>query len=220
MKSLIFSFFLALTITTPSIAQNPCAGALAHASRSPLAPLLIVSGPSGAGKTTVLRKVISESAAPVRTAVAVTTRAPRPGEKNGEAYHFWTKADFEKAKQNGDFLEWAEVHGNFYGTLKSEVDSYRKKGIAVVLVIDVQGTQKVSAIYPESVTVFLRTSTEALLEKRLRDRGTETEEAILKRLKNSKQELKFEKDYAHTVINDDLNAAVSDLGKILKASYN
>lgn len=213
-------YVFAAVVTTGLLANAAtCKDALTHVQEK-RAPLIIVSGPSGAGKTTVLRQVIQNSPNPTRAAVAVTTRSPRPGENDGEAYHFWTKEKFEKARDNGEFLEFAEVHGNYYGTLKSEVDTYRDKGTAVVLVIDVQGMQKIKQIYPESVTVFLKTSSPALFEQRLRARGTETEEAIQKRVKNAKNELQFEKDYAHTVINDDLQTAVNDLSGILKASYH
>lgn len=147
--------FLLLILSLSAQAQNLC--------QDSLAKLVIVSGPSGAGKTTVLRKVL-ETNPNVRTAVAVTTRAARPGETNDKDYHFWKKEDFEKAVKNGDFLEWTEVHGNFYGTLKSEVEPFIKNGTSVILVIDVQGAAKIRKIYPDNTSVFLKTSSEKTFE--------------------------------------------------------
>src|SRR5437868_1235283 len=100
-------------------------------------PLIILSGPSGSGKSTVIARLLGESDLPLRLSVSATTRAPRPLERDGEQYHFWTKERFQKEIEAGGFLEWAEVHGNFYGTPRSEVEPYRGRGIGVILDIDV-----------------------------------------------------------------------------------
>ncbi len=184
-----------------------------------LPPLIILSGASGAGKTTILEKVLTQKAFPLRSAIGVTTRAPRPGETDGKSYHFWSKQKFEDAVKNNEFIEHAEVHGNFYGTLKSEVDSFRAAGTGVVLVIDVQGAQDVRKQYPESVGIFVKPPDFATIEKRLRARGTETEANIQKRLANAKEELSHENEYDHTVINDQIDDATNDLSTLIQSYY-
>src|SRR5689334_20078290 len=103
------------------------------------APLIILAGPSGSGKSTIIARLLKESGLPLRLSVSATTRAPRPYEQDGVHYYFWKPEQFEKQRQAGAFLEWATVHGRWYGTLRSEVDAYRARGIGVLLDIDVQG---------------------------------------------------------------------------------
>jgi guanylate kinase len=182
-------------------------------------PIFVVSGPSAAGKTTVITEALKDGGIPVRTTVSVTTRAPRQGEQDGVSYYFWDKASFESAVKEGRFVEWAEVHGNFYGTLRSEVDNYRRQGTGVVLIIDVQGAANIKKLYPDAITVFLKTSTMAELEQRLRGRGTETEEAIQKRLANARKELEFERDYQFSIINDKLAESVANVRQLLVKSF-
>lgn len=217
-KKFILSFFL---LAASLYATIPCSTAFKILSEkiTDLPPIIVLSGASGAGKTTVLEKVLSKNAFPLRSAIGVTTRSPRPGEIDGKNYHFWTKEKFENAVKKDEFIEHAEVHGNFYGTLKSEVDSYRKKGTGVVLVIDVQGGEHVKKLYPESVGIFVKPSKFETIEQRLRGRGTETEANIQKRLNNAKSELAHEKDYDHTLINDDLDTATNDLSTLIQSYY-
>src|SRR5207244_5942471 len=125
----------------------------------------------------------------LRVSVSATTRLPRSGEVDGKHYHFWKRQRFEEAQRAGEFLEWAEVHGSLYGTLRSEVDPYRAQGIGVILDIDVQGASQIRRLYPDSVSIFLRTSSLATYEARLRRRGTENEAAIRRRLAAAAQEL-------------------------------
>lgn len=179
-------------------------------------PLLILSGPSGSGKSTVIQKLLATCELPLRLSVSATTRAPRPGERDGIHYWFWTHEKFEAELAAGAFLEWADVHGKYYGTLRREVDPYRDQGICVLLDIDVQGAEQIRRLYPDVVSVFLRTSTLDVLEQRLRSRGTETEEAVNRRLGNAARELARTGEYDYQVVNDDLNTAVVALAAIVQ----
>lgn len=181
----------------------------------PLAPLIIVSGPSGSGKSTIVRRVLEEGAWPLRMSVSVTTRTPRPGEEDGVHYHFWSIADFEKKRGEDAFLEWAQVHGNYYGTLADEVFPYRQAGMGVLLDIDVQGAAQVRRRCPDAVSIFVRTERFETLEQRLRGRHTESEDAIQQRLRNAQSELARAGEYDHQVINDDLDTALVSMRRIL-----
>src|SRR5262245_57171245 len=140
-------------------------------------PLIVVSGPSGSGKSTVLGRALAPGDLPVRLAVSATTRQPRPGERDGVNYHYWDRARFEKEIAADGFLEWAQVFGgNYYGTLRSEVEPFRDKGTGVILEIDVQGWDQVRRRCPELVSIFVVPPSLEVLEQRLRSRGTETEE--------------------------------------------
>jgi guanylate kinase len=179
--------------------------------------LVVISGPSGAGKTTVLRGLFERAKAPLVASVSATTRQPRPGERDGFDYHFLTPAEFARKRETGEFLECCEVYGrgDWYGTLRSEVAPRLAAGKWVVLEIDVQGTLAVLEHYPDAVTIFLRPSSMAELERRLRERGTETEEALRRRLAVAAEELKSIDRYRYQVINDDVEQAVAELVRIL-----
>jgi guanylate kinase len=178
-------------------------------------PLFILSGPSGSGKSTVIARLLADKELPLRLAVSATTRAPRHGERDGEHYHFWTRERFEKERAADGFLEWAEVFGNCYGTLKSEVEPFRERGLGVLLEIDVKGWEQVRPRCPDAVSVFLRTSSLETYEKRLRERRTESEESIKRRLEGARAELARAPEYDFQVINDDLDAAVARLRSIV-----
>lgn len=184
---------------------------------TPRGRLVIVSGPSGAGKTTVLRRVLDEAPVPLTLSVSATTRPPRAGEKDGVNYHFLSAEDFAARRQRGEFLECFEVFGRgyWYGTLKSEVSSGLAAGKWVVLEIDVQGAMAVMEQFSDAVSVFLRPSSTAELERRLRGRGTESEEAIRRRLDEAENELRLADRYCHQVINDDIDQAVRDICNLL-----
>lgn len=184
-----------------------------------LGPLVILSGPSGSGKSTVLARVLAEADLPLRLSVSATTRPPRPGERDGVHYHFWTRARFEEEVRAGAFLEWAEVHGERYGTLRREVAPFREQGIAVILDIDVKGAEQVRRQCPDAVAIFLRTSSLDTLEERLRHRGTETEAAMQRRLATARVELARASEYHDQVINDDLETAVARLKAILQPLF-
>src|SRR4051794_30791344 len=119
-------------------------------------PLIILSGPSGCGKSTVLQRLLQTTSLPLRLAVSATTRGPRPGERGGVQYYFWDREHFEEELQAGAFLESAEVYGNYYGTLRREVEPYREQGTGVILEIDVQGAANVRRVCPENVSFFLQ----------------------------------------------------------------
>jgi guanylate kinase len=185
----------------------------------PLAPLIIVSGPSGCGKTTLIRHLLKEERWPVRLSVSVTTRKPRINEQAGVHYHFWSVPEFIEDRDKGRFLEWAQVHGNYYGTLENEVTPYRALAIGVLLDIDVQGAEQVKKRCPDAVSIFIRTSRFETLEERLRKRHTEPEEAIQGRLKDARAELARAGEYDHHVINDDLETALASMREILSPLF-
>jgi guanylate kinase len=182
-------------------------------------PLIILSGPSGSGKTVVLRRVLQRGDLPLRVSVSATTRPKRAGEQNGVDYHFWSREVFDREVQEGAFLEWAEVHGRCYGTLRREVDPYLEQGIGVVLVIDVQGAAQVRQQRPDAVSIFLRPPLLEVLEQRLRHRGTESEDAIQRRLEDAEQELARRGEYQYQVVNDDLARAVEEVHEIIRRAF-
>lgn len=177
-------------------------------------PLLILSGPSGAGKTTLVGRLIAEGRWPMSQSVSVTTRPPRPGETPEEHYHFWTVERFLEARGRDAFLEWAEVFGNYYGTLAEEVQRRRTAGAGCWLVIDVQGWQQVRRRCPEAVSIFVMTSSLYEYERRLR-RRTESDESLRRRLETARAELAFADQYDFRVTNDDLEAALAELRAIV-----
>ena len=183
--------------------------------------LVVVSGPSGAGKTTVLRRVYQRAPVPLVAGISATTRPPRPGERHGVDYYFLSPEQFEAHRQRGDFLECFEVFGRgyWYGTLRSEVEAGFAAGKWVVLGIDVQGALAVMEQFPDAVTVFLRPSSIQELERRLRGRGTETEEAIQQRLARARDELTLAGRYRYQVVNDNVDEAAEEICRILRRHW-
>jgi guanylate kinase len=181
-------------------------------------PLIILSGPSGSGKSTVVRRLLA-SGLPLRLAVSATTRKERVGEQEGVHYHFWKRSRFEQEIAAGAFLEWADVFGNLYGTLRSEVEPYRLRGIGVLLEIDVQGAAAVREKCPDAVSIFLRTSSLATYEQRLRDRGTEDVAAIRRRVAGAERELARAGEYDYQIINDDLETAVAEVLAVVRRQF-
>jgi guanylate kinase len=182
-------------------------------------PLIILSGPSGCGKTALLRRLLDSTDLPLRVSVSVTTRPRRGTEVDGVDYHFWDRQTFEREVQQGAFLEWAGVFGRYYGTLRREVDPYLEQGCGVVLVIDVQGGAQVRRSRPEAVSIFLRPPSLAVLEQRLRQRGTETEEATQRRLAEVQVELARSDEYQYQVVNDNLERAVREVEAIIRPRF-
>ncbi len=173
-----------------------------------MGPLIILSGPSGSGKSTISRRLLQEKTWPLRMSVSVTTRPPRKNEINDVDYHFWTREAFLAHRDAGEFLEWAEVYGNYYGTLKSEVEPYRTQGVGVLLDIDIKGWEQVRARCPDAVSIFVWTSSMETYEKRLRERKTEAESAIQRRLEGARLEVARAPEYDHQVNNDHLDQAL------------
>jgi guanylate kinase len=182
-------------------------------------PLLIVSGPAGSGKSTAVERLLRATDRPLHVSVSATTRAPRAGEVDGKDYHFWTAERFAQALREGKFLEHAEVHGNQYGTLRDEVDRYREEGTGVILVIDVQGAALVRRQCPDAVSVFLKPPSAAVLEQRLRGRGTETEAAIGRRLEAAAREEARAGEYQYVLVNERLNETVAALRAIVEDHF-
>ncbi len=180
--------------------------------------LVIVSGPSGAGKTTVLKRLYERAPVPLVPSVSATTRAPRPGEQDGVDYYFLPEEEFAGRHQRGEFLECVQVFGGgvWYGTLAEPVTSSLREGKWVILEIDVQGALSVVEHYPDAVTIFLRPSSLEELERRLRGRGTESEAAIQRRLERARSELASAHAYRFQVVNDDVDRAVAELCSILR----
>ena len=181
----------------------------------PLGPLIILSGPSGTGKSTVIDRLLAEKRWPLHLSVSATTRARRPNEHDGVHYHFWTVERFLNEVGRGEFLEWAEVYGNYYGTLREEVAPRRQRGEGVILDIDTKGWEQVRQQCPDAVSVFLRTSSLEEYARRLTRRGTETDESMARRLKSAAAELARAPEYDHQVINDDLETAVASFKAIV-----
>lgn len=175
--------------------------------------LFIVSGPSGAGKSTICRIVRKQLG--INLATSATTRTPRDGEVNGRDYYFLTVDEFKEKIKNEEFLEYATVHKNYYGTLKSEVENRLLAGENVILEIDVQGGLQVKEVYPEAHLIFFKTPNMEDLERRLRGRKTDSEETIQLRLENSKKELESEKYYDITIVNHTIEKSCEDLIKII-----
>ncbi len=177
--------------------------------------LFVISGPSGAGKSTITKMIVKQEEG-LFLSTSCTTRAPRTGEIHGKDYYFLTKEEFEANIEKDNFVEYAIVHGNYYGTLKSEIEDKLNQGKNIILEIDVQGGEQVKKKFPDAVLIFCKAPSEEELERRLRGRGTDSEEVIKLRLKNSLEEMKYEKMYEKTVVNSDINDSIEQLKKIIK----
>ena len=181
------------------------------------ASVFVLSAPSGAGKTTVLGRVLSEVSG-LRFSVSHTTRGPRPGEVDGIAYHFTTRPVFLQMVEAGSFLEWAEVHGQLYGTSSGEVERAAAAGLDLVLDIDVQGATQIRAQVRDAVTVFVLPPSFEALEARLRGRGAASESDLQRRLEISTREASRIGEYDYVVVNDDLDRCVGEIETIIRAA--
>jgi len=178
--------------------------------------VFVISGPSGAGKGTLTDELLKRVPSLTRS-VSATTRKPRPGEVNGVDYYFLDEDEFKDRIFQGGFLEWAMVHGNYYGTLKSVVKEEFSSGKDVVMVIDVQGAASIKEKMPEAVRIFIEPPSIAELVQRLKLRNTETTAELQERLKNAETEMGLAGNYDYVVINDDVERAVDELVGIVKA---
>jgi guanylate kinase len=187
----------------------------------PLAPLIVLSGPSGVGKTTLVEHLLATSGLRLRRAVTATTREPRPGEVPERDYHFWTRDQFRQALANGEMVESAEVHGRdqFYGTPRSEVDPYRAAGVGVILVIDVQGAGQVRLLYPDDhLSIFMVPPHFDDLERRLRGRG-EKEDSIRRRLETARGELVRQDEFDVCIENADIATTAAELERVIRDEF-
>lgn len=178
--------------------------------------LFVVTGPSGCGKSTILRHILKDIRR-VRFSVSHTTRPKRPSEQDGREYHFVDKAEFERLIARNRFLEWAEVHGHYYGTSRAEVSEKGKVG-DVILDIDVQGARQVRDRRPDSVFVFIMPPRYAELRRRLRERGEDGPSVVQRRLRNARSEVRDVGLFDYVVINDKLDRAVLELEAVILSS--
>ena len=177
---------------------------------------VILSAPSGAGKTTIARRLLAERT-DVGYSVSCTTRAPRAGEQDTRDYYFLTRAEFEAARDAGEFAEWAVVHGNLYGTLRREVARVLGEGRHVLMDIDIQGARQFAEAFPGAVRVFVLPPSGQVLLGRLAGRDSESAESFALRLRNAREEVAAAREYEYVVVNDALERAVAQVASILDA---
>jgi guanylate kinase len=177
---------------------------------------IILSAPSGGGKTTIAKKLLTQRT-DLGYSVSCTTRSPRPGEANGTDYYFLAPGEFAKRQEAGEFAEFANVHGNMYGTLRSEISRILDTGRHVVMDIDVQGARQFRQAFPRAVTIFVLPPSGEVLLDRLRNRKTESPQQLAARLDSALEELRAVEEYEYVVVNDDLERAVANVGSILDA---
>lgn len=180
--------------------------------------VIVISAPSGAGKSTLCGELLKKHSSRLALSISSTSRAPRGTEVHGKEYFFLTKDEFQGKIKSGVFAEWAEVHGNFYGTSRETLDSFWKQKKHVLLDIDVQGAESLRKAFPQhSYTVFIAPPSLEVLEQRLRGRGTETEASIQKRMLNSREEMNQLEKFDFSVVNDDFNRTYQQLEKAVIA---
>lgn len=179
--------------------------------------LIIVVAPSGAGKTTLVRHLLEHERS-VHLSVSYTTRPPREGEADGREYNFVDVNAFQELRDRGEFLEWAEVHGNYYGTSKAWIRERIEAGHDILLEIDWQGAQQVRKNFPDAVRVFILPPSLDVLEQRLRGRGTDSDEVVARRMLAARGEMRHVAEFEYVILNDILEDAVNDLVAIVRAS--
>jgi guanylate kinase len=180
-----------------------------------MAKVFVITGPSGVGKGTLIEKLL-ERIPELELSVSATTREPRPGEEDGRDYHFLSESEFERRVGAGDFLEHATYSGHRYGTLREVVESRLAEGRSVVLEIEVQGARQVRAAMPEAVQIFIAPPDPSALRRRLEGRGTDSAEAIERRLRTAELELEAQVEFPHVIVNDDVQKAASELERLVR----
>jgi guanylate kinase len=178
--------------------------------------VLIVAAPSGAGKSSLVNAVLALEPR-IRLSISSTTRPPRPGESEGEHYHFVSRAEFDRQLSVDSFLEHAQVHGNCYGTARAAVEPLLAQGIDVLLEIDWQGARQVRSRLPDAISVFIFPPSRTELERRLRSRGQDSDEVIARRLAAAHEEMSHYREFDYLLVNDDFDTAVQELRAIFVA---
>ena len=178
--------------------------------------LTIISAPSGGGKSTLLRALLAAEPS-LYYSISATTRARRGPETHGKDYFFYSEEEFKKLRDNNGFYEWAVVHGNLYGTLRSEVDAKLAAGRDVIMDIDVKGSMSMKKEIPDCTTIFILPPSMVTLEKRLRDRGTDDEATIQRRLTNAREEVHAAFQYDYILVNQELDKTVQNMRNIIAA---
>lgn len=182
-----------------------------------MANIFIISAPSGAGKSSLIEGLIAKDTA-IKKSISVTTRKPRPGEQNGQHYFFTTEADFQVRLEDGEFLEYALVHGNWYGTSKALVEKELEKQNDLILEIDYQGAQVIRSQYPSSICIFILPPDKTALRSRLEKRNTDDIETIEQRLDAASNEISHISEYQYAIINNNFETALSNLEAVVKTS--
>lgn len=180
-----------------------------------MARVIVITGPSGVGKGTLIRGLLARIPC-LRLSVSATTRAPRPGERDGADYHFLTPGEFERRVAAGEFVEHASYSGASYGTLRAELDCRLRDGVPIVLEIEVQGARQVREAMPEALAVFIAPPSRDALRARLLHRGTDAAEQIERRLQTAERELEAQPEFARVVVNDLLEDATTELETIVR----
>jgi guanylate kinase len=179
--------------------------------------LFIVAAPSGAGKSTLVNALLAQEPG-IKLSISTTTRQPRPGEQDGVHYQFTSADDFVARADRGEFLEWAEVHGNYYGTSRLTVEQEMKNGTDILLEIDWQGARQVKKLFPDAAGIFILPPSIAALEERLHKRGTDEPHIITRRLLAAGGEIAHAPEFEYAIINEEFNVALSELQAIVKAT--
>lgn len=179
--------------------------------------LIVLTGPSGVGKGTLLQTILKRHP-DLYVSISATTRSPRPGEVDGQHYHFLTRPEFERKVAQGEFLEWAEFAGNLYGTLRPAVEEQLRQGKRVILEIELAGARQIRKTFPEAMRIFILPPSIHELESRIRHRGTESDEAIARRLARAQAEIDAASEFDLQIINDDFDHAIEQIESALFAT--
>lgn len=189
---------------------------MSNATSLPASSLFIVTAPSGAGKTSLVKALLAKTPG-LEVSVSYTTRKPRPGEQNGVHYHFIDESTFKRMITQGVFLEYAKVFDNYYGTSRDKVTEKLQQGVDLILEIDWQGARQVRKFFPDAVGIFILPPSRAVLEQRLRNRNTDSDDVIKRRLRDAMNDMSHHDEFEYVVINDDFEHALLDLRSVIIA---